>query len=567
VAVPIIIIMDINALLIEAIQKALESAGKEFNLTNIPSVTLAPTPKKEFGDLSTNIAMQVCKLNTGCKPEVVASYMCDLLKENAARGTLAGQIEQVCVKPPAFINFFFSNKAVYDVISQIEKQKDAFGKISQPGKGKKVIVEFVSANPTGPLTVAHARQAVVGGAICNVLEFFGWKVTREYYVNDEGAQIDLLGDSIYARYAEFLGKKIEIPENGYQGDYIKDIAQQLYKKYGDRFKDIAPKDRKIFSDYGMDCVMKEIKKDLADIHVVFDNYTAQHKLTSSDKVKAALELLKKKGFVYEKEGAVWFKSTEFKDDKDRVLIKNDGSYTYLAPDIAYHKEKYDKGFDRLIDLWGPDHHGYVARMKAAQKALGHIDTSLDILIVQLVSVYRDGVLVRMSKRSGDFITLREVIDEVGPDVAKFFFLTRKMNSHLDFDLELAKKQSLENPVYYIQYAHARICGILEHNKTKDQVELKGADPSLLKEEEELALLKKLREYPEILSSAYEALEPYRITDYLLELASQFHSFYTKHKVVSESVQLTQARLVLVSCVKVVISNALGLLGISQPEKM
>lgn len=565
--------MDINAELIKNLKLTVEEAAKKFNFKNIPQVTLEPPPKKEFGDLSTNIAMQLCKVNRDIKPDVIASYICEGLNACIIRSNLKDYIQEICIKPPAFINFFFSNKAFYEVLHRIQKQGDNFGKTTNPGKGKKVLVEFVSANPTGPITVAHARQAAVGNAISNIIKFFSWKVCKEYYINDEGSQIALLAASIYARYAEFAGFSFQFPEDGYKGDYIRDIAKEIYDKYGKRFKVFADKKKKVFSDYGMKSILKLIKKDLSDIGVVFDNYTSQRKLNESGKIEKAFKFLQDRGLVYKKDGATWFKSTEFADDKDRVLVKSDGAYTYIMPDIAYHKDKYDRGFDWLIDIWGPDHHGYIGRIKAAQRALGREDNSLSILIVQLVTLYRGRELARMSKRSGEFITLREVLGEIGPDVTKFFFLMRKKESHLDFDLELAKSQSLENPVYYIQYAHARICGILEHSeKKRGQVSTtekkcrRDLSP-LLKEAEELAILKKLKEYPDVLYSAYCDLEPYRIVEYLLELASSFHSFYTKHRVVTEDAAITQARLLLITCIKIVISNALGILGISRPEKM
>lgn len=560
--------MDINKELIKTLELSVKAAKKKFNLKAIPPVSLEVPPRKELGDLSTNIAMQLCKLNRGCRPDTVASYVSDELKKRLPKTGLADYIETISIKPPAFINFFLSNKALYGVLDQIQKQGADFGRISKPGKGKKAMVEFVSANPTGPLTVAHARQAVVGSAISNLLEFFGWKVCREYYLNDEGNQIDLLGASIYARYAEITGAPFEFPEDGYKGDYIKDIAKQISDKYGKKFKDFGDKEKNFFCNYGIESILKGIKQDLSDVGILFDSYASQKKLTKSGKIEKVLKLLSAKGLTYEKDGATWFKTTNFKDDKDRVIIKSDGSYTYITPDMAYHKDKYDRGFDWLIDIWGPDHHGYIPRMKAAQRALQKKDESLSILIVQLATIYRAGKPAPMSTRSGEFITLREIIEEVGPDVAKFFFLMRKKESHLDFDLELAKSQSPDNPVYYIQYAHARICGILEHNKKQPGIKSKqGTDLQLLKQEDELALLKKLREYPNILLAAYHSLEPYRIIEYLLELASVFHSFYTKRKVVTEDAALTQARLLLITCVKTAISNALALLGISQPEKM
>ncbi len=560
--------MDIDKELIKNLELTIKAAKKKFGFDNIPPVTLESPPKKEFGDLSTNIAMQLYKLDRTCKPQTIASFICEDLNNRIYKGPLGEYIKDISIKPPAFINFFFTDKAFYEILYQIQRQRTNFGRTAIPGRGKKAIIEFVSANPTGPLTVAHARQAAVGSSISNILKFFGWKVCQEYYLNDEGVQIDLLGSSIYARYAELAGFTFEFPEDGYRGDYIRDIAKEIYDKYGEKFKVFADRGKFFFCEYGVKDILNTIKKDLSDMGVMFDNYTPQSIFTKSRKIKDAFRLLENKGLIYRKDDAVWFKSTKFYDDKDRVLIKSDGTYTYIAPDITYHKNKYDRGFDWLIDIWGPDHHGYIGRMRAAQRALGKEDKTLSILISQLVTIYRAGKLVRMSTRGGEFITLREVLDEIGPDVAKFFFLMRKKESHLDFDLELAKSQSLDNPVYYIQYAHARICGIIEHSREKMKGKIKKkVDPNLLKQPEEIAVLRKLREYPDILLSAYNNLEPYRIIDYLLDLASSFHSFYAKHRVVTEDIPLTQSRLLLVKCVKTLISNALKLLGISQPEKM
>lgn len=560
--------MDINSQLIKILEVVVKTTKDKFNLKVIPPVTLEIPPKKEFGDLSTNIAMQLCKLNQTGEPSAVALYICDKLRNLINKTELKGYVKDICTKPPAFINFYLSNKALYEILFEIQKQKEKFG-YSNIANGKKAMVEFVSANPTGPLTVAHARQAAVGDAISNIIGFFGWKVTKEYYLNDEGNQINVLGASIYARYAELAGMVFPFPEDGYKGDYIKDIAKNIIDKHGKKFKKFGNKEKEFFSNYGIECILNDIKKDLSDMGVVFDIYTSQQKLAKSGKIEKAIELLKNKGLSYEKEGAVWFKSTDFNDDKDRVLIKSDGSYTYITPDIAYHKDKYDRGFVWLIDIWGPDHHGYIGRIKAAQRALGKKDESLSVIIIQLATICRGGKPVRMSTRNAEYITSREVIDEVGPDVAKFFFLTRKNSSHLDFDIELAKKESPENPVYYIQYAHARICGILKHAKEAEKTlcSIKKADLGLLQKAEEIGLLRILQNYPAVLQSAYETLEPYRILEYLLKLSKTFHSFYTAHRVITEDIELTKARLALVGAVKTVLSEALKLLGISIPEKM
>ncbi|MFH0732739.1 MAG: arginine--tRNA ligase [Candidatus Omnitrophota bacterium] len=566
--------MNINNEIISLLKQAVDNAAKEFNFKEIPAAELEIPQIAKFGDLSTNIAMQLCKANRGAKPIAIASFIHEDLNKRISKSPLSDYVKEISVEQPGFINFFLSDRAFYEILHRIDHEVKNFGRPLAPVNGKKAIIEFVSANPTGPLTVAHARQAVVGNALSNILEFFGWNVYKEYYLNDEGNQINLLGASIYARYAELAGPAcrqaglhFEFPQDGYKGDYIKDIAKEIYDKHGDKFKAYNEKEKTFFSDYGINCILATIKKDLSNIGVVFDNYASQAVLAKSGKIEKILSFLKENRLSYEKEGATWFKSTDFADDKDRVLIKSDGSYTYITPDIAYHKDKYDRGFDWLIDIWGPDHHGYIPRMKAAQRALGKKDHTLSILIVQLATIYKAGKPLRMSTRAGEFITLREVIDEVGPDVAKVCFLMRKISSHLDFDLELAKSQSLENPVYYIQYAHARICGILEHSKKAVSGAANKPDPKLLKEKEELDILKKLREYPDILYAAYNTLEPYRVLDYLLQLAALFHSFYSIHRVVTEDNELTQTRLFLVKCIKTTISNALEVLGISVPEKM
>ncbi|MBN1405794.1 MAG: arginine--tRNA ligase [Candidatus Omnitrophica bacterium] len=560
--------MDITKELSHIIQGCVKQAQEEFSFTVAPDIVLERPPKTDFGDLSTNAAMQLCKINQSPKLKETADFLCRRLKDSIAGTQFSGYIKEIFVMPPAFINFRFANKVFYDLVLNIEKEKVSFAKRNF-AQGKKVIVEFVSANPTGPLTVAHARQAVVGDAISNILEFFGWKVVREYYLNDEGNQINVLAASIYARYAELAGVTFEFPQDGYKGDYVKDIAKEIFNEHKNKFKVFSEKEKEFFGQYGVSVILKDIEKDLKDIGVAFDNYTSQHKFARTGKIEKSLKTLKDKGLIYEKEGAAWFKSTEFGDDKDRVLIKSDGTYTYITPDIAYHRDKYERGFDWLIDIWGPDHHGYIPRMRAAQRALGKKDDSLSVIIIQLATIYRGSKPVRMSTRNAEYITLREVIDEVGPDVSKFFFLTRKNSSHLDFDIELAKTESPENPVYYIQYAHARICGILKRSSelNKSCAAAEKVNLELLNKNEEINLLKVLGDYPRVLQAAYETLEPYRILEYLLELSKVFHSFYTVHKVITDDAELTGARIVLINAVKTILSDALNLLGISIPEKM
>ena len=558
--------LDIKFQLIGVIKTAVEFVAGKIAIKHIPEIMLEVPKKRKLADLSTNVAMQVCKSNKGLKPLEVAGELLKPIQEGIERASLKEMVESVEVKPPGFINFHFSNSYLQNVVDQILSKGADFGRSIQ-GKNKKVLIEFVSANPTGPLSVAHGRQAAIGDVLANILEFTGYDVAREYYLNDEGNQIELLGRSIYARYCELLGEACPFPEAGYKGDYIYDIAKIVIEGHNKTLLASDSKNVSFFRDFGVKHIMDGIKKDLLDFSVRFDNYYSQHKLSSSGKVEEALEALKEKGFLYEKDGALWFSSTRFGDDKDRVLRKSDGSYTYITPDIAYHEDKFNRGFDMLIDLWGPDHHGYISRMKAACQAMNKNKDLLFILIIQLVTLSRSGAPIRMSTREGEFISLRQVMDEVGKDVTRFFFLTRRRDSHLDFDLELAKKESMENPVYYIQYAHARICGILEHKNKQGKAIGKGRGLELLCSEEELNMLIILREFPEILEESAQILEPHRLISYLMELAAAFHVFYSKHRVVSEDVNLTSARLVLIESLKVVFSKALTLLGVSCPEKM
>jgi arginyl-tRNA synthetase len=428
-------------------------------------------------------------------------------------------------------------------------------------------VEFVSANPTGPLSVAHARQAAVGDALANILNFIGFDTRREYYVNDRGNQIHLLGESIKCRAIEIFGGIATLPENGYQGEYIKDIAREFIKQNNIQSLDEAKiKDTASFRQFGMDYLMGVIKNDLDNFGVHFDSWARESRIATQKNIAEVLDYLKKKDFLYEKDGALWFKSTDFGDDKDRVVKKSDGTYTYLLPDIVYHKDKYERGFEMIINIWGPDHHGYIPRIKAAAQALGHDSESLKVRIVQLATLYRDGNPVSMSTRRGEFVSLREVIHEVGVDAARFFFLMRHMSGHLDFDLELAKKETSENPVYYIQYAYARIHSI---NKKARETRLipRGKNFSLLKEEEETDLIRKLGGLPDILMICYDELDPYALASYLLALATLFHKFYDRHRVISEDKALSAERLALVNATRIVLANGLRLLGLNTPEKM
>ena len=544
-----------------------ESLKKKFPATvSLPSVELDIPAEKMHGEFSCNIALKSAKLLQKPPFSIAEEFSAVVSQALPFNTELREKIDRIEVKKPGFINFFLTPKALYEIISEIFKEGNNYGR-SKHGQDKMVQVEFVSANPTGPLSVAHARQAAVGDALANILNFIGFKASREYYINDGGNQINLLGESIKCRAIELLGGTAELPENGYQGEYVKDMAREFIAQNKIKnLADINKQDPVSFKNYGVDHLLAVIRKDLEDFNVHFDCWTHETKVATKESINAILDLLQKKGFLYEKDSALWFRSTDFGDDKDRVVRKSDGSYTYLLPDIVYHKNKYDRGFEKLINLWGPDHHGYIPRIKAAAQALGKNPDSLNVLIVQLATIYREGKPVSMSTRRGEFISLREVIDEVGVDAARFFFLMRHINAHLDFDLELAKKETPENPVYYIQYAHARIHSI---NKKAQEAGLKQKENnfSLLSAPAELDLIKKLGSFPDMLFVCYHELDPYALMQYLHELAMVFHKFYDQHRVISDDADLSSERLALANATKIVLANGLRLLGLSTPERM
>ena len=478
-------------------------------------------------------------------------------------------IEKTQIAGPGFINFFVKDGVWHNYLKNIDDQKEKYGR-SDFGCGKRVQVEFVSANPTGPLHIGHARGAVVGDVIANLLTTAGYRISREYYINDAGNQMNNLGKSVLLRYRELMGGKIEFPETCYRGDYIKDISREIINREGDKYLKLNEEETiGYFTTVAGQAILEEIKVDLKDFGVAFDEYFSEKELYKDNGVTRLLEKLQQQGFIYSDGETLWFKTTDFGDEKDRVVIRKNGEPTYFAADIAYHQNKFSRGFDILIDIWGADHHGYMPRMWAGIQALGHDKSALKIILVQLVNLLRGGVPAAMSTRSGEFVTLREVLDEVGKDAARYNFLMRRSDSHLDFDLELAKKQSSENPVYYVQYAHARICSILRMAQERDIAlpVYADIDPDLLSEPEEKNLIKLLVRYPETITGAAGSLEPHRVTFYLNELAGVFHSYYNKNKVISEDRQLTAARLFLAGAIKIVLQNALNILGVGTPEKM
>jgi arginyl-tRNA synthetase len=535
----------------ELLDKLIKDALKDFQTSEKPCLDF-PTDER-FGDFSTNIALRLSKPLKKAPREVAQAIVASInkvLENNPVRE----YIEGIKIEGAGFINFYITPSYFYKKLGQIIKEKEAALK-ADLGKKNPVLIEFVSANPTGSLSVAHARQAAVGDCLANILTFTGFKVAREYYLNDEGNQINILGKSVELRLKELKGEKIEFPENCYQGDYIYDIAKVAQEK--------GIKTEKL-GDFAADFILGIIRKELDDFGVKFDTWYSQKELGKSGKIEKALEYLRKNGYLYEQEGATWFKSTAFGDDKDRVVIKSDGSQTYLAPDIAYHADKFKRGFLWLINMWGPDHHGYINRLKAAVQALGHPADSISIIIIQLATIFRNNVPVQMSTRRGEYITLREVLDEVGKDASRFFFCMRRTSSHLDFDLEVAKKQTPENPVYYVQYAHARISSIIRNSTVKLNPK---ADLSLLKEKEELALIKKIMHFADCLYICFTTVDPYMLTVYLAELSEAFHKFYDAHRVLGEDNELTQARLALIDAARITIAQGLDLLGVSKPEKM
>jgi arginyl-tRNA synthetase len=527
----------------------------------VDSVSITIPSNKEFGDYTTNIAMMSAS-KVKKPPREIAARIKQSLE---SRGDIFEKIE---IAGPGFINLYLNPSMWVNELKDIVSRRQDYGK-STFGAGAKVQVEFVSANPTGPLHIGHGRGAAVGDTLARILAAAGFTVEAEYYINDIGNQMNILGLSVLMRYRELHGLTITFPEKGYQGDYIKDLARDMQKIHGDAL--LAKGDDeaiRICREYASEAILKGIQEDLDLFNVHFDQWFSESSLYRDNKVQNALSYLAGKDLSYEEDGALWFRTSKFGDEKDRVLRKQDTSLTYFAPDIAYHKDKLDRGFQKVIDIWGADHHGYVPRMKAAIVALGAPEDCFHALLIQLVSLVRDGKPVSMSTRSGEFVTLREIVDEVGKDVARYFFLMRRCDSQLVFDIDLAKKKSDENPVYYIQYAHARICSIMKNAAEQGfSAEPSATDLGLLSTGDDLELIKNLASYPDVVVSAAADLEPHRIAFYLLDLATAFHRFYNRNRVISENGSLTMARLVLVDAVRQVLKNALALMGIDAPESM
>ncbi|MDX8344032.1 arginine--tRNA ligase [Rossellomorea sp. YZS02] len=527
----------------------------------IPDVILETPKEKSHGDYSTNMAMQLARVAKKA-PRMIADDIVANFDQSKA------SIEKMEIAGPGFINFYMNNEYLTDLISLILDQDQEYGQ-SDAGNGERVNVEFVSANPTGDLHLGHARGAAVGDSLCNVLEKAGYKVTREYYINDAGNQIHNLAISVEARYFQALGQDKAMPEDGYHGQDIIEIGKKLAEEFGSKYAEVSDEERyKFFREYGLKIEMAKLQKDLEMFRVPFNVWYSETSLYENGKIDAALKTLRDNGHVYEEDGATWFRSTELGDDKNRVLIKNDGTYTYLTPDISYHQDKFERGHDVLINIWGADHHGYIPRMKAAIEALGFDRDKLEVEVIQLVHLYKNGEKMKMSKRTGKAVTLRELVEEVGLDAVRYFFAMRSADTHMDFDLDLAVSQSNENPVYYAQYAHARICSILRQAKEQGLSSEDKIDLKLIGTEKEVDLLKKLGEFPQMIADAAEKRTPHRVANYINDLASAFHSFYNANKVLDEeNRELTTARLALVKVVRVTLQNALALIGVAAPEKM
>lgn len=524
------------------------------------------TPREEkFGDLSSHVALKAAK-QARQAPRPLAERLAGRVRELLAAGPDGARISSVSVEGPGFLNFTYSPLEIASVVERVEREGAGYGKPAGV-RPRNVLLEYVSANPTGPLTVAHGRQAALGDALAKILRYCGHRVTTEYYNNDEGVQITTLGRSLRARCLAELGSPEEFPEDGYKGGYLIDLAKELVAREGGSLKD---RDVAYFSRHARDVIMESIVRDLRDFGVTFDGYYSQEALGKSGKVEETLRELREKGHVYDQDGAAWFASTRFGDDKDRVLVKSDGHYTYLTPDIAYHRDKFGRGFDLLVNILGPDHHGYIARIKAACDALGHSSSQLEIKIAQLVTLYEGDKQMRMSTRAGEFVTLREILDEVGSDAGRFFFLMRRFDQHLDFDLALAKSQTPENPVFYVQYAHARIENVRRTFEERGlRIDARPAAGALdcLREVSEVQLMRLLRQFPDHVLGAEKTLEPYRVVPFLRDLAAAYHRFYTDHRVVTDDAGLTQARMRLSLAVQTVLRTGLGLLGVSAPVKM
>ncbi|HEC15340.1 MAG TPA: arginine--tRNA ligase [Sedimenticola sp.] len=583
----------------QLVSQALERLAADGALPagRIPQPVIERTRDAAHGDFACNVAMVLAKV-ARCRPRDLAEKVVAALPDSR-------RVARVEIAGPGFINFFLAPEAYRELVPEILHQGHDFGR-SRIGAGKRVQVEFVSANPTGPLHVGHGRGAAYGAAVADLLEAVGFEVHREYYVNDAGRQMDILATSVWLRYLGLCGETFSFPSNGYRGDYVLDIAATLHQEHGDDYRhsaaevfaDLPPDEtpqqpdgdkeahidalieraRHLLGDIryryvfelGLNNILDDIREDLEEFGVCYEKWYSERSLVESGAVNKVVQRLRDSGHLYEKDGALWFRSTDYGDEKDRVVERDNGQTTYFASDIAYHADKLERGFERVIDVWGADHHGYVPRVKAALEALGDDPARLDVLLVQFANLYRQGRKVQMSTRSGSFVTLRELRQEVGRDAARFFYVMRKCEQHLDFDLDLAKSQSSDNPVYYVQYAHARVCSVLKQGAGKGfDLETSAGATNLehLTEDHEQALLRTLSRYAEVVEAAALKEEPHQLTHYLRELANDFHTYYNAHQFLVDDRALRDARIKLILAVRQVLRNGLNLLGVSAPESM
>ncbi len=582
---------EIAQLLEKAVANCQKAGSLPADIT--PNIQLDRTRDSKHGDFATNLAMTLAK-PAKSKPRDIAQAIVAQLPDSDL-------VVKVEIAGPGFINFYIRQDAQFSVVPTVLKSGDQFGRCNI-GNDKRIQVEFVSANPTGPLHVGHGRGAAYGAVVANLLDAIGYNVHREYYVNDAGRQMNILATSVWLRYLELCGEELPFPANAYKGDYVWDVAAKLHRENGDNMRHswdeinhalpidapdgdkeeyidaliekmqtlLHPDQYRLVFDLGLNYILDDIRDDLKRFGVVYDEWYSERSLTDNGAVMRAIERLQASGHTYENAGAIWFKSSDFGDEKDRVLVRDNGVTTYFASDIAYHMDKLERGFDKVIDIWGADHHGYVPRVKAALEALGDDPKKLDVLLVQFAVLYRGGKKVQMSTRSGEFVTLRQLRKEVGSDAARFFYVMRKCEQHLDFDLDLAISQSNDNPMYYIQYAHARVCSVARQLADKgfaydESVGL--ANLNTLTETHEAAILTRLARYPEVIESAATQHEPHQIAHYLRELANDFHTYYNAHQFIVDDEKLRNARLCLIHAIKQVIVNGLNLLGVSAPESM
>ena len=576
----------------DLLKKCIQDLINEGLINETPSkVRLDHTKDKSHGDYATNIALMLAK-QAKTSPLELAKIIVNQLED-------ASFIKKTEIAGPGFINFFLSDASSTSIVSEIIELGEMYGK-SEIGKGQSILLEYVSANPTGPLHVGHGRGAAYGATVSNLLRNIGFKVDNEYYVNDAGRQMDILTVSIFLRYLSLCGEQIRFPDNGYQGQYINDIADSIVVESGESFKqsadivfenickdgieggdkeshidelivrakDLLGDNFQTIFQVGIESILGGIKDDLADFGVRFEKWFSEQSLIDSGLSESCITRLKDSGHIYKKDGALWFKTTNYGDEKDRVVVRDNGNHTYFASDIAYHLEKLERGYDKIINVWGADHHGYIPRVKASIGALGHKPDKLEILLVQFANLYRGGQKVQMSTRSGSFVTLEDLRKEVGNDAARFFYILRKSEQHMDFDLDLAKSKTNENPVFYIQYAHARICSVFRQANEKGfESNLEDANLSLLTEEVEKNILRELSRYKSVIESAAIQYEPHQLAYYLRDLATQFHSYYNACTFILEDQDLTQARLSLIHAAKQILRNGLSILGVGAPESM